>query len=872
MMSTKRPYIKLAGLLVLGLFAFGPSAIGQAPPPTPGARPALTPGAAAAPFESEDLEGESVASGGNRLNFSSATIEIVLDDYAEKTQRTVLMAPSLPKATITLRSQSDALSLDEYLQAIESVLGMHGIALLEVGDKFLKVVPNAKAREESMPILPPQTEPPKDGEESDTVVSQMIALKYIDLAEAQKAIEFLKHPYGQIHLFERINSILVTDAQSNVNRITEIIGYIDQPVEAREEPIIVIIHNAKASEIKQKLEEIIADQQAEQKKSSAPRAKSSGQPGIVRPTVPGIIRARTAPKASVAEIIEMAERGIIRGKVKIVADDRTNLLIIITRPENMKFFDRIIEVLDVPTEPDVTVRVFRLEYAEAKTVATMLNDLIGATTKKDEPTGSATKGGAKAAEGSKALRDYVDRQLKRADSSKPGATQVGALSTENVKILSDDRTNALIIMASKGDLLTIEEIVRDMDMMLSQVLIETAIIDIQLGDSVATGVDWLQHALVAYEDDGGSRSPVMAFAGQGGAGDRTPSPSVEAALDEVGIIAGLQYYLTFFDLNLDVVVTAAARDSTATVVSMPIVATTDNTEAKITSTEKIYVLEGTTRRNTGGISDDYQNYSQQDVGLELTVTPHINDKKFVMMEISQTISQPNPNAESNPDNLAGTVIYSSRTIDAQVAVKSGDTIVLGGQVRQDSSTVVTGVPILMRLPLLGKLFSYNADLNRRTETVVFLTPTVLDTPEEISAETRRRNDSINSDGLWLKGWSASRLAEDPDHPQEDSWYNGSKFENKDGARGANPDRDPRDIDPALFEFLRMQDGIHEETIRVMEPDVGPDVAPDVAPVAGPDVDPATEDTGEAEAESGNSGPDVDPATEDMGEAEAEGEN
>jgi hypothetical protein len=131
--------------------------------------------------------------------------------------------------------------------------------------------------------------------------------------------------------------------------------------------------------------------------------------------------------------------------------------------------------------------------------------------------------------------------------------------------------------------------------------------------------------------------------------------------------------------------------------------------------------------------------------------------------------------------------------------------------------------------------------------VVFLTPTVLDTPEEISAETRRRKEATNSDGLWLKGWSASRLAEDPDHPQEDSWYNGSKFEKKDGARDGDGDRDPRDIDPALFEFLRMQDGIHEETIRVMEPDV----APDVAPAAGPDVDPATEDMGEAEAEGGN---------------------
>lgn len=795
----KRRYL----LLVCGIYCLAITTYGQIPIPQNSAR-----SRAGQPVPS--LKTASTTDKGNQLKFSSATVDIVLQDYAEKTGRTILQGPGLPKAMITLRSQKK-LSSEEYLGAIESVLGMYGIALLKVGDNFLKVVPNAKARLEAMPIIAPIIADSGDGSnvvevvENDQLISQMVSLRYIDVNEAQTAINLFKHPYGQIQLFERINSILITDTQSNINRMIEIIGYIDQPVEAREEPNIVMIKYAKAADIKKKLEEIIADQQAEQKKKGAPKAKSSGSPGFVRPTVPGVIRAKT-PRTSTAsaEILEMVERGIIRGKVKIVSDERTNMLIIITRPENMKFFNKIIQVLDVETAPDVGVRVFRLEYAEAKTVAGMLNDLIGAAKTKDDSKSTNTR----STSGSVALRNYIAKQNSVAQVA--GASKVGELSKDNIKILADERTNALVIMASKNDLKTIEMIIKDMDMMLSQVLIESAIIDIKLSDSIATGVDWLQRSMIAYNQTDSGRSPVMAFGGKGGAGKIDLSNS--KVVENSPIIAGMKYYTTFFDLNLDVVITAAAGDSSAKVVSMPVIATTDNTEAKITATDKIYVLDGTTRRNYGSDTSDYQNYSQQDVGLELTVTPHINDKKFVVMEIDQTMSEPGNSAGATSEQLAGLVSYSSRTLTATVAVKSGDTIVLGGQVRTTITDGTTGIPLLSRIPILGRLFSYKSKSNGRTETVVFLTPTVLDTPEDIMRETTRRKDATKTGDAWKKGWSSSKLATEPKNSGENSWNNGRK-ENK-----KNDINDDSEMitDPALMEFMLMQtNGNHnsEEVIN-----------------------------------------------------------
>ncbi len=183
-----------------------------------------------------------------------------------------------------------------------------------------------------------------------------------------------------------------------------ILKHIDQPVEAREVPNVVPILYAKATDIKTKLEELIKESQAEQqKKKTIVKGKPTGQPGFTRATVPGVIRAPstiTPPQTeaqAISDALELAERGVIRGKVQIVADDRTNILIIITRPENMSFFDKIIKVLDVETAPDVMVTVYRLEYADAEAVSTMLSELIGAQAKAKGKGAATATGGAPAA-------------------------------------------------------------------------------------------------------------------------------------------------------------------------------------------------------------------------------------------------------------------------------------------------------------------------------------------------------------------------------------------------------------------------------------------------------------------------------------------
>ena len=735
------------------------------------------------------------------LKFNAAALDMVLQYYcSELTGRTLLQAPAIT-ATITLRSQSQ-LTVPEAIQAIKAVLAMNNIALINQGDKFVKAVPITAAPIEGLTIQSNQVDQLAHPE-TDELISEVIPLKNIDPAEAQKAIQGLIHPYGKILPLERINSLLVADAGVNLNRIKDILTRIDQPLDIKESIHILQMRNSKATEIKTKLEEIIADQKEKEKQPTVRRLKDSGAPGVdttpAIPTIPGVIRARpSTPAGTPAPAEADAEDGrMIRGNVKIIADDRTGSLIIITRPENMRFFEQVVAALDVPTAPDVAVEVIRLEYADAEEVASMLNALIGAastpSTKSSTPkrTTTTTPGttmpgqapGATAQVSKPAeeprsyqLQEFIDQQ--RALSSGKGTegkTKIGQLSAENIKILADKRSNALIMMASKNDLLTLKDLLKSMDVMLSQVLIEAVIMQVSLDKNMERGVDWVQRSMIAYNDRSGGRNGEFGFAGAGGGGKATPinATTINSAAG-IGGAGGLTYYFTQFGLNLDAVIKMSQSDNRSKIIASPIILTTDNKEAKIEVSDEDYFYKGVSYVGSYGATSQQAvpNVEARKVGLSLVVTPRINAKKFVVMEIAQKIedvSSYKTIVDSSGKN--DWPIVSSREMTASVSVRNGETIILGGLVKNNNTENKNGIPFLNKIPFLGFLFGAASDTGKRSEIVVFITPYVLDSPEEIEAESARRKAALsaNSEGMWEKGWSDSKLA-DPPRGRVGQWW------------------------------------------------------------------------------------------------------
>ncbi|NLB60210.1 MAG: hypothetical protein GX806_03955, partial [Lentisphaerae bacterium] len=573
------------------------------------------------------------------LKYEAMDLDEVLKLYSEWTGLAILKAPDVPAVKITLKCPK-RLPKAEALLAIEGVLGMHGVALVPMGANLLKVVPISAARQFGMETGLGELD--QSIADTDKLVSRIIELKHIDISEAQGTIQSLLHSYGKIMPLERVNCLLVTDTAINIKRVLEILEVIDQPIELREELRIFPIIHAKASEIMTKIEAILADVQTRdsrtrliQQQLSATRTPTpSAQPGRPAST------RTTDPVLDLLRRARSAEQGVAQDKIKMVADDRTNSLIIIARPEHFRFIENIIQALDCQVEPDVSIKVFFLEYAEAKEVLSLLTSLVAAAadTKTQTPTPPArpTPTLTPSFEG----RSAADGQRGETAASRSGEIQISGKLSSDVKIIADQRTNALLVMATKNDMLTIETLLAKLDISLAQVLIEVVILEVGLNKDVKMGIDWLQKSMVAYnKQSGGGRRAFLGFAGssmQGTYGQLMDATTLtDVSQNIAGAGSGLSYYFSIFDLNIDAVMNMLKTTSDARILSTPIILTTDNKEAKIMVGEKRPIVTSTSI-SSGGTQQS--GYEYKDIGIELTVTPHINKKGFVVMEVSQKIN------------------------------------------------------------------------------------------------------------------------------------------------------------------------------------------------------------------------------------------
>ena len=739
-----------------------------------------------------------------KLKFDNAPAELFLQIYSQVTHRTLLTSPDIPKVTMSLRStDEDDWTDEEYIQAIEQQLQLNGIGLIPVGERFALVVPFKSIGQQGIETfleIPPAGRHPEEGR----IVRQILTPKNISAEEAQKVIEGFKRPDGQIQYLERTNSLLVTDTQENVNRMIEILAFIDKPMPVLEEVQVYPIRHAKAADIKKALEEFVEasrEQDEKSKKSTAaPRVGNSVSGGMQRGVsiqrqLPGVTRpgaqAEESTPSSVSDaLVNDADRGMIRGKVQIMADERSNQLIIVTRPSNMAFFERIIKVLDIETAPEIAVEIIRLKYAQAETkdsnkgVADLLNDLIDSTSSKKEDADNRNST-ANASKSNLTNQNNNNTPTPQTSISTSSKSKLGELRKENIKILADSRINAVMVMASPGDLAAIKEIIAEMDVPVAQVLIETVVLNVTLGDEIATGIQWVKRVSGGnkYADSyGGGGMPSSAgtspenlfgsITKENGTDDK--GNPIENTSDLWGtalgsVSGGSQYYGTISKLNLDFLIRATESDTRSKVLESPILMTQDNKEATLEATKLVYLYNGMKYMGSSysGGSDYQPDIKQEEVGLTIKVTPRINPDGTVVLEFEETFQDVTEKQTVPGDANAGAggewPVPKTRKISGSISVTDGQTVVIGGLVQQTQSETEGGIPILKNIPYIGRyLFGYTTNSEKRDELLVFLTPYVFNSSEEAQTEAKRRKDYLDAAGVWNQGWSKSNLADVPD--------------------------------------------------------------------------------------------------------------
>ena len=758
-------------------------------------------------------------------------LDIALKIYGQLVNKTILRDPAVTDVKITLVSQpGQKLTKEDQIKALEAVFGQNNIQLEAYGEKFIRALPRDKARPEGVPV---RLEEDAEIPDTMTVYALMIPFKNIPVDEAKTVLEGLKSPKGMLNVYERTGKILVTDTGININVMRKIAREIDIATPINENVFVRQIEHASAADIKTALEQIVQESQKELEKAGKAQLTSlrqnrppysplvsmpngtllrrPGQPQNNQPQTPASLE-------SLVSSVSDADRGMIRGKVLITADERSNKLIVITSEANMKFFNKVIDELDVTTTPEVEVKVVRLKYADAEDVAGMINDLIGnSSAAKNSQRGNQNQNARNGNNGN-LTRNTPQSSANRnnaGSNARSGESKAGELSKDNVTVLADKRINGLVVMAHKDVWPTVQGIIDSMDVKLSQVLIETAIVEVTLGDDLKTGIDWVQRGrqrgvigtekqwqrvstptadpqtgeiTYSYEmkevdvpvygllRDGFANNGSYALGGGGGSGAAVLNTMMNVGTNVVNgalfgganpIGSGINYLLKSDKLNIAAVIQASKDDSRSKYVASPIVMTVDNKEATIEATQMRYLLKGYTYSGSTYNGTTVPDYEQKEIGLTIKVTPKINPNGTVMLSVEEEYSQVGAN-QSIQANVGGSTTSSvsvpttiTRKMSADISLDNRQTVVLGGLTETSEGESTTGIPILKDIPWIGKwLFSSTQRTEDRKELLVFMTPYVFDTAEEAQAKANSLKDAMSDSRPWTNfGWSESELAD-----------------------------------------------------------------------------------------------------------------
>ena len=391
-------------------------------------------------------------------------------------------------------------------------------------------------------------------------------------------------------------------------------------------------------------------------------------------------------------------------RIQLIANERNNSLVIRGKPRPIAEVLKIVDKLDQPATTTDATQVIPLRHADAVNVANLLNGVLT---------------GIPAA----------------------GTGDEGAPAGETT-IQADETLNAIVVRADPGTMSEILDLISKLDVRRAQVLIEAAIAEITLDDTLDLGIE------AAATDQSGNGVPIIStslngaigalfgnFVGEDGesidpiAGLATiTSPTLAAAkIDSDGVSFGA-------------VITALATSSEANLLSTPSILTLDNQEAHILVGREVPFRTGSFTTTGDGTSNPFTTVQREDVGVQLTVTPHVHDQSAVRLDVAQEIT--NVIAAPVGGSAFADVVTSKRTIETTVLADDRQTIVLGGLIQDDISESERRVPYLSAIPILGNLFKSKSDTRSRTNLLVFLRPTIIRSREEARDVTDDKFDGI----------------------------------------------------------------------------------------------------------------------------------
>jgi general secretion pathway protein D len=580
-------------------------------------------------------------------NYKDADLTQVIDAVAQVTGKSFIVDPRV-RAQVTMLS-SEPMSPDAFYEAFLAILQVHGYIAAPSG-KVIKIMPDATARQ-----MPANDLPDRVSSSSDEIVTQVIQVRNVSAGQLVPILRPMMPQAAHLAAYPSANMLIISDRAANVNRIVRIVQRIDRSGDGDFD--FIKLEHASSTEIVRVINSL----------SSAQGAEAAGA-------------------------------------ARVVADERTNSLIVSGEQSQRLRLRTLIAYLDTPLEAGGDTQVRYLRYADAEKLAAKLKEQSGAAV--------AAAGGAAAAQAA----------------ASPGGVD------KSVTIWAEPETNALVITAPPKTMRSLMSVVDRLDVRRAQVVIEAMLVEVSNDASRDLGVNWI---VDGSGDDflvGLFNQPIAGVSlGDIARGIEDPT-SIQQAPGGFTVGGGR---VQDSGTNFAAILRALASNGDTNVVSMPSVITLDNEEAQIKVAQEVPFLTGqfTNTGGTGGAVNPFQTIERKEVGNILKITPQITDENTILLKIEQEASGIAAAAEQSSST---DLITNKRTITTRVLVDDGGMLVLGGLIEDRLTESESRVPLLGKIPVIGALFRVRSTQKTKTNLMVFIRPRVLRTAEQAAIETNSK--------------------------------------------------------------------------------------------------------------------------------------
>jgi general secretion pathway protein D len=649
------------------------------------------------------------------LSFDKRDLTELIQFVSQELGRNFIL-PERVGGKVTLLSNAPV-PIDEVWNVFVAALDANNWSVYPVGH-YWKLVEKKQSPRSNIPTM---LEPGEEPAATEQMVTKLFKLRYVEADQMRNVLNFFISKDADLQIFPP-DTLIVSDLALNMRRLDHLIEQLDAPG-GSEEIHIVSVQYAGAQELAQKLTEIFQAQQ------TGPKTGVQRQFGVVEPS-PQTLPGQGAIPNNAAQNAAAASGPVTVSK--IIAEERTNKLIVIAGAKSFARVAEIIKQLDVPSG-EGGVHVYYLENAKAEDVAATMSSLAqGASSSTSHRTGPGAAAPSPAGGGA------------------TGAVGSADLFSGQVKITADKNTNSLVVIASQADYRNLVKVVERLDIRRRQVFVEAVIMEVNLENDTDFGISGHGGEVINNVNFRGTQGSAPLVVGSE-LGGLSSLGGVSSLASLGGFLAGIQGpAITVAGISIpsfSIILNALQSSSDVDVISTPHVIMTDNTEGEITVGQNVPFQAGfnpgslgglgsslgaagttgttagsaasTALLGLGGLGSLYAPIQRQNVELRLRIKPQINESDFVRLEVDEQTEE-----IASVDKTLGPTT-SKRTAKTTVVAKDQETVVIGGMIQDRVTRSIQKVPILGSLPILGWLFRNESTKKQKTNLLLFLTPYII---------------------------------------------------------------------------------------------------------------------------------------------------